>query len=234
MTPEEIDRIFAQSGGRGLDPDAIERAKAALPGRIVPVRPLAPPSMFLLAFLAAFAVISVACASLLGMAGLRALDDFQRAVIFPLLVLVAAIAALAAAREMRPAGGRRIGRFALAASTAGLLAAFAFLLRDYATPNFVPQGIRCLVAGLVCAIPTAAILYLFLRRGFVLDWPSAGLALGTLAGLSGVAMLEMHCPILQAPHVMFWHVAVVPLAGTGGWLLGVLAQSAGRSGIEKR
>lgn len=49
-----------------------------------------------------------------------------------------------------------------------------------------------------------------------------------LAGLTGIAMLELHCPILKAPHIMFWHVEVVWVSGIGGWLVGRLAQRAGR------
>jgi hypothetical protein len=229
MQPEEIDRILAQAAGRSvphsLNPAVIERAKAVLPERLAPVRPLAPAWMFTSVLFAAFAAVSVICALLLGLRGLHALNGIQLTVIFPVLVAGAGIAAVASAREMRPAGGKRIGRFALAVSTLALLGAFALLLRDYDTQKFVSEGVPCLVAGLACAIPAAIVIWLFLRRGFVLDLPAAGLAAGTLAGLAGIAMLEMHCAILKAPHVMFWHVAVVPVCGVGGLLIGAVAQA---------
>jgi len=228
MTPDEIDGILAEAAGGStppsLNPAVVERAKAALREKLVPVRPLASPSVLTLVFVAAFAAISVLGAWLLGMRGLFVLSGIQRAVVFPVLLAGAGIAAVASVREMRPAGGARLGRFALAMSTLALLGAFALLLRDYDTRNFLAQGVPCLVAGLACAIPAALVIYLFLRRGFVLDWPSAGLAAGTLAGLAGVAILELHCPILKASHVMFWHVAVIPVCGMGGLLLGWIAR----------
>lgn len=233
MAPEDIDRILAQAAGRteshGVNPAVIGRAKAAILEKLAPVRPIAPPWVFSSAFLAVFAAISLLAAWLLGMRGLRVLSGIERAVIFPVLVASAAIAAVGSTREMRPAAGRRIGAIALAVSLAALLASFAVLLRDYNTENFVAEGIRCLIAGVVCAIPAAAVMYLFVRRGFVLNLPAAGLAVGTLAGLAGVAMLELHCPILKAPHVMFWHVAVIPVCAFGGLLVGVIAQLAQRS-----
>jgi hypothetical protein len=45
---------------------------------------------------------------------------------------------------------------------------------------------------------------------------------GTLAGLAGVTMLELHCPNFEALHVMLWHTAVVPASGAAGALLGWL------------
>jgi hypothetical protein len=228
MTQEEMDRILAEAASRpaphSLNPAVIERAKAALPERLAPVRPLASPWVFALLFVAAFAAVSVLCACLLGLRGLRVLNGLQRAVIFPLLFAGAGVAAVASVHEMRPAGGRQIGRLALAVSTLALLSAFALLLADYDTQNFVSEGVPCLVAGLACAIPAAIVIWLLLRRGFVLDLPAAGLAAGTLAGLAGIAMLEMHCPILKASHVMFWHVAVVPVCGVGGWLIGAVSE----------
>jgi hypothetical protein len=51
-----------------------------------------------------------------------------------------------------------------------------------------------------------------LRRGFAVDPRAAGLAAGSLAGLAGVAMLELHCANFEAPHVMLWHTAVIWVA----------------------
>jgi hypothetical protein len=58
-----------------------------------------------------------------------------------------------------------------------------------------------------------------LRRGFAVNPAGAGLAAGTLAGLAGLLMLEIHCPNFRAPHVMVWHTAVVPVSAVTGWLL---------------
>jgi len=83
----------------------------------------------------------------------------------------------------------------------------------------------CLTAGLLHAIPAALASRLILRRGFAVNAVAAGLVSGTLAGLAGVTMLELHCANLEALHVMLWHTAVIPVSGAAGALLGRLSRS---------
>jgi hypothetical protein len=61
------------------------------------------------------------------------------------------------------------------------------------------QGVVCLSAGLLHAIPAALASWLLLRRGFAVNPVAAGLVAGTLAGLAGVTMLELHCANLKPP-----------------------------------
>ena len=70
-----------------------------------------------------------------------------------------------------------------------LLGVFALLFRDYRTDHFVSAGIVCLITGLLHAIPTALLSWLLLRRGFAVNFVSAGLVGGTLAGLAGVTIV---------------------------------------------
>ena len=85
----------------------------------------------------------------------------------------------------------------------------------YRSERFVSQGIACLKAGLLHAVPTAVIGRWILHRGFAVNSLAAGVALGTLSGLAGVGMLELHCTNFEAPHVMVWHTAVLALSGAG-------------------
>ena len=228
MTPQDMDRILAQAANRSAPSDsnseAIARAKASLPDSLGPIRPIRSPWVFVALFVTAFAAIALCGALAFGIRGLPVLSVVRRAVIFPVVLAGAWIAAIASAREMRPAAGRGIGPVALAIGVLAPLAAFAVLFHDYNFQNFLPEGIRCLLAGLACAIPAALLIFLLLRRGFILDYRAAGLAAGTLAGLAGLGMLELHCPILKAPHIMFWHVAVVWVSGISGWIIGWIAQ----------
>jgi len=93
----------------------------------------------------------------------------------------------------------------------------------------VSQGVACLTAGLLHAIPAAIASWLLLRRGFAVNPTSAGMVAGTLAGLAGVTMLELHCANLRAIHVMAWHVAVVPVSAVAGALLAHALTSRERS-----
>jgi hypothetical protein len=127
---------------------------------------------------------------------------------------------MAFAGEMIPGSRRRVAPgFLLGAGSLALLAVFAVLFRDYRTERFVSQGVACLTAGLLHAVPAALASWLLLRRGFAVNSIAAAVAAGTLAGLAGVAMLELHCANFEAPHVMLWHTAVMPLCAAAGALL---------------
>jgi hypothetical protein len=73
----------------------------------------------------------------------------------------------------------------------------------------------------VHAIPAALLSLWVLRRGFAVNFVSAGMVAGTLGGLAGVTLLELHCPNFQAAHILVWHTAVVVVSGGLGALAGV-------------
>ena len=140
--------------------------------------------------------------------------------IFPALGVFLWLAAAAWVAENIPGSRRRVSTIALLlVATMTILTIFAGLFRDYRTDHFVSAGIACLLTGLLHAIPAALLGWLVLRRGFAVDSAAAGLAAGTLAGLAGVAMLELHCPNFQAMHILIWHTAVLPVSAAAGALL---------------
>lgn len=226
MKPDEIDKILAQASDRALPPGAgriaTEHVESTILNDLHPVRPLAPPWVFTVVFASLFAAISVGVASVLGLHGIRALSPGQRSLIFPTLLAAAWFAAVGCAREMRPAAGSRLGAPTLILSTAVFSGLFALIFHGYNTRNFVPEGIPCLVIGLGVSIPAGLVILYILRRGYVMDWTTAGLAAGVLSGLTGLGMLELDCANLKAIHVMTWHVAVLVSSGllgyTGGWV----------------
>jgi len=234
MTPDEIDRILSKAADRALRPDAdraaVERIESAILNGLRPVRPLAPAWVFALAFIGLFAALGGASAWVLGLHGIHALQPYQRALIFPTLLAAAWLAAAACSREMRPAAGSRFNRLMLILAVGVFPIVFSLIFHNYSIRNLVPEGIPCLVAGLCVAIPTGVGIAWILRRGFVLDWGAAGIAAGTLSGLTGLAMLELHCPNLKAIHVMVWHLAVVVVSAVLGYTLGRIADTRRRRG----
>jgi hypothetical protein len=101
-----------------------------------------------------------------------------------------------------------------------LAAVLALCFRDYQTTRFIHAGLVCLAIGLLHATVAGLLAWLVLRRGFAVDAISAGLAAGTLAGLTGVTMLELHCPNFQAAHILTWHLGVLLLSSGFGGLCG--------------
>ena len=224
MTSKDVDDVLTRGADsvvpRDGDRAAVERAKQAILGSLTPVRPMAPVWVFTVAFMILFAVVALASGMMLGMYGLDALSGTERAIVFSVVIAAAALAALAGAREMRPAGGRRLGTWVLAAAAIALLAAFVLLFHDYSMEKFVKQGVACLRAGLLFAVAAAVMISLVFVRGYVLNPRAAGVAAGTLAGIAGIGALELHCPNVKAMHVMVWHLAVVVLSGLAGLSIG--------------
>jgi hypothetical protein len=219
----DIDDVLNRAAGAspGVDPDLLAGITRSIGGSLRPVTPL-PPSWILAGVPAAVCVaVAVAGAAILGPRGIQKMDAAEIGLIFPVLGLLVWIAAAVYAGEMIPGSRRIVGPGMLAATgSVALIAVFALLFHDYGTGRFVPQGLTCLTAGLLHAIPAAVGGWLILRRGFAVNAPAAGLAGGVLAGLAGVSMLELHCANFEAPHVMLWHTAVLPLSGAAGALLG--------------
>jgi hypothetical protein len=226
VKPDEIDRILAQAADPALPPgagrDAKKRVERAILNDLHPVRPLAPAWVFAVVLAALFAAISVGVASVLGLHGIRALSPVQRSLIFPTLLVAAWLAAVGCASEMRPAAGSRLGALTLIFSAAVFTGLFSLIFHGYGTQHFVAEGVPCLVMGLGVSIPVGLVILYILRRGYVMDWTMAGLAAGALSGLTGLGMLELACPNLQAIHVLTWHVAVLVSSGilgyAGGWV----------------
>jgi hypothetical protein len=220
---QEIDEILkrAAQGSEVVDPLILARVAKSIESTMKPVRPL-PPTWMLTGGLALLCVaVAVGGAARAGFYGIEKLNILERAVIFPALGIFIGLAAMTWVNETIPGSRRRMApRMLLGLVTTGLLGIFATVLHDYHTERFVSAGILCLVVGLLHAIPTGLLCWLVLRRGFAVDSAAAGLAAGTLAGLAGVAMLELHCANLQALHVLIWHTAVVLTSGVVGALIG--------------
>ena len=222
MRDREIDELLKQAAqaSRGVDPALLDRIARSIGSSLGPVRPLPPAWVLTGGLVLIGAAVAFAGAARAGFYGIQGLSVLERALIFPALGILLWLAAAASVGEMVPGSRRRTAPgFLLGAGSLALLAVFAVLFHNYRTDRFVSQGVVCLIAGLLHTIPAALASWLLLRRGFAVNSVAAGLAAGTVAGLAGVTMLELHCANFQALHVMLWHTAVMPLSGAAGALL---------------
>jgi len=222
VSSKDIDEVLKRTvqAPHPVDPALLERIARSLQSSMRPVRPL-PPNWVLAGGLALLcAVVALAASARAGFDGIEKLSIFQRALIFPTLSILMCFAAIEFVGEMIPGSLRRVTpRALLGAGGVALLAMFALLFRDYHTDHFVSSGITCLIMGLLHAIPTGLAIWFLLRRGFAVNAVAAGLAGGILAGLTGLAVLELHCANFQALHILVWHTAVVPVSGAAGAFL---------------
>jgi hypothetical protein len=228
VNDKEIDDIIERSAGvpHEVDPALLSRVSIAMTASLRPVRPMAPAWMLAAGLMSISVIVASVSAWWLGFYGVRKLSVAEIASIFPALLIFSWLVAMMSAGAITPGSRRWMNpAMLLLLVVAGWIALDAVLFRDYDLGAFLPQGVSCLRAGLVVAIPTGIGGWLLLRRGFAVNPAGAGLAAGTLAGLAGLVMLEIHCPNLRAPHVMVWHTAVVPVSALAG---AIVAKISGR------
>ncbi len=204
-----------------VDPAALRRAQAHIPGELAPVKPLAPPATFVALFLLLAGTMAAVGAWLKGFYGIRTLTLTQGLVIFVVLAALLGLAAFALAGDMRPGARtvRGIVIFSLAFGAMELV--FLALFSNYSLGRFMHQGMGCFKMGMSCAAATAVLVWVAVRRGYFVAPVSTGATLGALAGLAGLTALELHCPVLLVPHIAVWHTGVLvassSLGAAAGW-----------------
>jgi hypothetical protein len=222
----EIDDILKKAAQAQPAPDGalLDKIAASIQPNMRPVRPLPPAWVLRFTLMAVCIGIAAAGAAGLGFAGSQAMNSTQK-LIFPALIGFITLAAAAWAAETIPGSKRHGAPWNVSCvATFTLFALFRTLFHDHHTEHFVHAGLACLIAGLVNAIPIGLAGWWLLRRGFSVNPKDAAIAAGTLAGLGGILMLELHCPNFQLAHLLVWHTAVVPVSAALAVLLTKLVQ----------
>jgi len=163
--------------------------------------------------------------TLQGMDGWNLLRVEQRIEVFAPLIAGSALLALSMVRQMVPGTPHSLAPAVMGAAILGILwliisATFPW----HQEPTFVVGGWLCVSNGLAGSFPAGFLFWLILRRGAVLSPQSAGAVTGGLAGLTGLGILELSCPILNAFHIQIWHWGVVFISAFAGAALGALAE----------
>jgi hypothetical protein len=220
---EEVDEVLrtASRVPHEVEPALLKRIADSIRPSLRPVRPLPPTWVLTGGLVLICAAVAVAGAARTGFYGIEKLGLWDRVLIFSTLSILAWMAATELAAEIIPGSRHRLSpQMLLTFASVALLGVFALLFRNYRSDHFISAGVACLLAGLLVAIPAAFLSWLLLRRGFAVNSVAAGFVGGTLAGVSGVTMLELHCANFEALHVLVWHTAVVPVSAAAGALVG--------------
>lgn len=227
MNDHEIDKLLSGAKIPEAPPSGtLGRIAESVAGSIRPVRPLPPPWLLAGGVVLICLVVALAGAAALGFFGFAKMSVLERGAVFTALAILSLASASEMVKAMIPASRRRISSgalFGLALLCVAVVLAVCF--RNYQTTRFWHAGLVCLGIGVLHAIPAGLMSWLLLRRGFAVDSFSAGLAGGTVAGLAGIGMLELHCPNFQAAHVLVWHVGVLLTSAALGALCGRRATS---------
>jgi hypothetical protein len=222
VNDKDIDEVLRKVGEapHAVEPTLLQRILGSLEPSLRPVRSLPRTWVLTVGLVLIGAAVAFMGALRAGFFGFEKMDLPERLVIFSALFFVAYAAGTEFVNTMIPGSHRRVSSTnLLAIAILVLLAVFGVLFRDYHTEHFFSVGILCLVTGVLHAIPVGLLSWLLLRHGFAVNPVAAGLVGGTLAGLAGTALLELHCPNFQAFHILVWHTAVVPVSAVLGAVL---------------
>jgi hypothetical protein len=194
-----------------------------------PVRPVAPARYFFGAFVGIFACIVVLGVYRMGACAVAVMTPLQTLAMLSALAISAGLLAYSLVLQMVPGSRHTIPpRFLPVGITIALTIAVVVLFQIQHERNFWGNGWACIRAGIPLGVLAAVPFWLVLRRGAVLSPSMTGAATGLLAGLVGTSVLEIHCPNLDAWHVLVSHLGVAMLCALAGLVTGLCVEIIGR------
>ena len=207
-------------------PEILRRLEDTLTTGLRPVRPLAPARYFYAAFVVIFILIVAAGVYHLGASGISAMSPGQSIAILCALSASAWLLVYSLVHQMAPGSQHRISPTRLPTAVIGLLALLmAGLFQFQPERDFWGSGLACLRAGGPFALLAAVPFWLLLRRGAGLSPRVTGAAAGLLAGLVTTSAQEIYCPILDASHILTWHLGVALMGAVLGLAAGFAAEA---------
>ncbi len=211
----------------------LEQLAKRLTATAQPVRPLPSDSKMVLIALALFAAFSFLATLPFGFDGFQRLTAVQKTWYYAAVLLVAILFSAATVKEIIPGARKLIHPLWLTAGSVLLLAvSVTAVIPDFGLNNFRALGLPCLRLALSCAAICGFLASWFFRRGYPTAPVQASLTFGVFAGLSGVAVLALHCPVLNAPHILIWHLGALPISGLVGAGIGSLIYKPGKFAEE--
>ena len=215
-----------RASGSTAAPSARQLAeiKSAILTDLKAVKPLVSAGVLIPALLSVVIMVVTAGVLDLGTAGWRAMNLDQTIAVFTSLAAFSGLLTVLLSRQIVP-GSRvlisaRITVLLLLGMMGGI---FATLFHPHPESTFVATGLVCLRIGLEGAIAAGAFCWLILRRGAILDQVATGALTGALAGLGGLAILEIFCPNPNVYHILVWHLGSTAASVIAGTLVGVVS-----------
>jgi hypothetical protein len=199
-------------------PETIHRIEQQLSANLQPVRPLPSPGYFVLSFVLLFLGAVSMITSVWGATAIPVMNSSQIVPILVVLAISAGVLAMSLAHLMLPGSKHRFSPQRLpAVVVVATGAAIALLFQFQEEHEFLKAGA---IAGSIASLP----LWLVLRRSAILSPALTGATTGLLAGLVGTAALDMHCPILNAWHLLAGHLGPAVICCLAGLIVGLVAE----------
>ncbi len=205
------------------DRERVRQIQRLITASLKPVRPLPSDRTLIAIFLSLFTAFSLVAAIPVGYIGFHALSIQQKFTYYLLISLLAILFAVTTSHQMIPGSKRTVhSRWLIAGALLSLALVSVVLFPNFDLDRFVGLGIPCLRLGTICAILSGSLFWFVLRKGFSTSPGETGTSAGFFAGLTGVAVLALHCPIQNSAHIIVWHLGAMVLGGVGGAILGTL------------
>jgi hypothetical protein len=190
-----------------------------------PVRPLATARYLFAIFAGIFVSVVALGAYRMGAFAIAVMSPVQASAILGALAASAGLLAYSLIQQMVPGSRHHIPpRWLTAGILISLTVAIAVLFQFQHDRDFWKHGWACLRAGTPIGIIAALPIWLVLRRGAILSPGMTGAASGLFAGLVGTSVLEIHCPNLDAWHILVAHLGVSVLCALAGLVVGFAAE----------
>jgi hypothetical protein len=185
-----------------------------------PVRPIAPAGYFFGAILSIFVSAAALGVYRMGAHAIAIMTPVQTVAILGALAVSTGLLTYSLVQQMVPGSYHRIPpRLLPVVITISLTIAIAVLFQFKPEQHFWARNWDCLRAGTPIAVLAAIPFWLTLRRGAVLSPGMTGATTGLLAGLVGTSVLEIHCPNLDAWHILISHFGVAMLCALAGLVI---------------
>jgi hypothetical protein len=200
-------------------PALYRKARLMLQDSLEPISPLPSTRILVIQFLVAFGLFALPIGGILGFAGFHRMGAVQLIGISAILAVGAAALSFSLAWQMIPGSVQRFSTgVAIAVLAAGFLGCVGILFPWRTPERFIAQGWPCSAMGVSVAAPAAVLFWLLVRRGARLSREALGGALGAIAGLLGVTVMQFSCSRQEAGHLLVWHGGVLVITTLTGIL----------------
>ena len=212
----------------GLDPPSQKTLRQIANGMATglrPVRPVAPARYFFGTFVGIF--VSIVAIGVYGMGAfaIAVMTPLQIVAILSALAVSTGLLAYSLVHQMIPGSSHRIPpMLPPIAITISLTIAIVVLFQFQHERNSWGNAWACIRAGTPFGALAGVPFWLMLRRGAILAPALTGAATGLFAGLVGTSVLEIHCPNLDALHILVSHLGVAILCALAGLVIGLAAE----------